>query len=135
MILQQCSINGIKYFIKDNGVQEIGKTNTLKMHQYNKELLSFFQALSVCHTVQVAESDKSDESDEIIEENLESTFEIIDSVTAFLNKDEDDTRSAETRSNTLQNEMSAETNLLGDCVPKVTPIQGKNIFYIQFYKY
>lgn len=134
MILQQCTINGVKYFIKDNGVQENGKLNTIKMHQYNKELLSFFQALTVCHTVQVAESGQQDESDEIIEENLEATFEIIDSITTFLNKEDDDTRSAETRSNTLQNEMSAETNLLGDCMPKVAPIQG-NILQSIIMKY
>lgn len=114
----------------DNGIQEFGKLNTLKMHQYNRELLSFFQALSVCHTVQVAESEKlEDETDGIIEENIESTFEIIDSVTSFLDKEDDDTRSAETRSNTLQNEISAEANLLGDCMPKVAPI-GKLTFSI-----
>lgn len=134
MILQQCSVNGTKYRIMETGLQEFGKLSTLRMHQYDRELLSFFQALSVCHTVQVADVDRPDEAEEMTDESLEATFEIIDSVTAFLDKEDDHIRTAETRSNTLQNEMSAETNLLGDCMPKVAPVQGEQHIFEIFWK-
>lgn len=128
MILQQCSINGAKYEIVDSGIREMGRMNVLRLQQYNRDIVTFFQALAVCHTVQVADADGSEATEKVTDEDLEATFEIIDSVTAFLS-DEDDVdevqRVSETRTNTLQNELCSDSNLLDDIGARTAPTQGK----------
>lgn len=109
MILQQCSINGKKYKILDGGIQEHDKSNVLKLQQYNREVLDFFQTLAVCHTVQVADKSSIDADD------VESTYEIVDEA-SLVDFDQPDEmrRNLETRNNTIQNEINAEANLLTD---------------------
>lgn len=112
MILQQCSINGKKYKILDGGIQEQHKTNLVRLQQYNREVLDFFQALAVCHTVQVADKSISEDDD------VESTYEMVDEA-ALVDVDQSDEmrRTIETRHNTIQNEINAEANLLTDDLP------------------
>lgn len=110
MILQQCSINGKKYKILDAGIQEHDKLSSLKLQQYNREVLDFFQSLAVCHTVQVADKSLLEDTDDI-----ESTYEIIDDASLLdLDQTDEMRRSLETRNNTIQNEINAEANLLVD---------------------
>lgn len=118
MILQQCSINGKKYKILDGGIQENGKSNVLKLQQYNREVLDFFQSLAVCHTVQVAEKIPADDND------VESTFEIVGASLLDLDQPDEVRRSLETRTNTIQNEINAEANLLA---ADDTHLEGTNI--------
>lgn len=109
MILQQCSINGKKYKILDAGIQEHHKTNVLKLQQYNREVLDFFQTLAVCHTVQVADGTVTDGDD------VESTYEMVDNASLIdLDQSDEMRRNLETRNNTIQNEINAEANLLTD---------------------
>lgn len=78
MILQQCSINGKKYRIYDGGIQEHGKPNLIKLTNYREDVLNFFQALSVCHTVQVAGSDNMLLNQQQEEAAIEASFVIVD---------------------------------------------------------
>ncbi|XP_049278671.1 phospholipid-transporting ATPase IF isoform X2 [Anopheles funestus] len=63
MIFQQCSINGRKYEQKGRRLQEAGRRNALKINELPSPVYDFFQALAVCHTVQVA-GDYTKESEE-----------------------------------------------------------------------
>ncbi|GAB0097049.1 Phospholipid-transporting ATPase [Sergentomyia squamirostris] len=60
MIFQQCSINGKKYTQKRTGLLEAGKHLLLKLPEFKEDVFGFFEALSVCHTVQVAGSEDPD---------------------------------------------------------------------------
>ncbi|XP_055682431.1 phospholipid-transporting ATPase IF isoform X2 [Lutzomyia longipalpis] len=60
MIFQQCSINGRKFTQKRTGLLEEGKHLLLKLPEFKDDVFNFFQALSVCHTVQVAGSEDAD---------------------------------------------------------------------------
>lgn len=106
MILKQCSINGTKYKISNIGIQEDDQPNVLQLPQYNREMLNFFQTLSVCHTVQVG--DAEDTSD------MEKSFEIIESKSSLTDSDEDVGRKVETRNNTKRNEVSLPDNVLNN---------------------
>lgn len=109
MILQQCSINGKKYKILEGGIQEHNKLNALKLQQYNREILDFFQSLAVCHTVQVADKLTNETED------TESTFDFVDDASLVdLEQPDEMRRNLETRKNTIQNEINAEANLLAD---------------------
>lgn len=114
MILQQVSVIGKKFKIHEGGIQEERKSKITKLREYNKDVLNFFQALCVCHTVQVGGSDeppaKSDEKDE----EIESSFEMVESVTALIELDDDARRKIETRSNTIRNELNTEEFLLSE---------------------
>uniref|UniRef100_A0A182SGQ4 Phospholipid-transporting ATPase n=1 Tax=Anopheles maculatus TaxID=74869 RepID=A0A182SGQ4_9DIPT len=54
MIFQQCSINGRKYEQKGRRLQEFGRRSAHKINELSSQVYDFFQALAVCHTVQVA---------------------------------------------------------------------------------
>ncbi|XP_055585323.1 phospholipid-transporting ATPase IF isoform X2 [Uranotaenia lowii] len=54
MIFQQCSINGRKYTQKGRRLQETGRSYALKINECSRHVYNFFEALAVCHTVQVA---------------------------------------------------------------------------------
>uniref|UniRef100_A0A1L8DEI0 Phospholipid-transporting ATPase n=2 Tax=Nyssomyia neivai TaxID=330878 RepID=A0A1L8DEI0_9DIPT len=60
MIFQHCSINGRKFMQKRTGLLEEGKHLLLKLPEFKEDVFGFFQALSVCHTVQVAGSEDTD---------------------------------------------------------------------------
>lgn len=109
MILQQCSINGKKYTIQNFGVQEEDSSNVIRLPQYDRHMLTFFETLATCHTVQVAklEQNESVKDDEVVEKS----FEIIESASSLVDIEEDK-RSEETRQNTKQNEVSVPENLL-----------------------
>lgn len=115
MILQQCSINGKKYTIQNFGVQEEDSANVIRLPQYDRQMLQFFETLATCHTVQVqakSEHDDNIKGDEVVE----GSFEIIESSTSSLVDIEEDKRNEETRQNTKQNEVSVPDNLL-DSLP------------------
>lgn len=78
MILQQCSINGKKYQIYDGGIQETGKPNIIKLSNYREDALNFFQALAICHTVQVAGSEDVPLNQQQEESAMEASFIIVD---------------------------------------------------------
>lgn len=109
MILQQCSINGKKYSIQNFGVQEEANSNVIRLPQYDRHMLAFFETLAICHTVQVGklEHDESTKDDEV----AERTFEMIESSSSLVDIEED-RRNEETRNNTKQNEFSVPDNLL-----------------------
>uniref|UniRef100_A0A182IMC6 Phospholipid-transporting ATPase n=1 Tax=Anopheles atroparvus TaxID=41427 RepID=A0A182IMC6_ANOAO len=65
MIFQQCSINGRKYEQKGRRLQEGGRRYALKINELSNHVYNFFQALAVCHTVQVA-GDYTNEADELL---------------------------------------------------------------------
>ncbi|XP_058127201.1 phospholipid-transporting ATPase IF [Anopheles ziemanni] len=65
MIFQQCSINGRQYEQKGRRLQESGRRYALKINELSKHVYNFFQALAVCHTVQVA-GDYTKEADELL---------------------------------------------------------------------
>uniref|UniRef100_A0A336LPY0 Phospholipid-transporting ATPase n=1 Tax=Culicoides sonorensis TaxID=179676 RepID=A0A336LPY0_CULSO len=54
MVFQQCSVNGKKYRQTGRGLQEEGKPYSLKLSETSKSCFEFFEALALCHTVQVA---------------------------------------------------------------------------------
>ncbi|XP_035909215.1 probable phospholipid-transporting ATPase IF isoform X2 [Anopheles stephensi] len=68
MIFQQCSINGRKYEQQGRRLLEFGRRSALKINELPSQVYEFFQALAVCHTVQVA-GDYTKETDE---EQIES---------------------------------------------------------------
>lgn len=132
MILQQCSINGKKYKILDNGMHESGKLKPMKLQQYDGNVLNFFQALSVCHTVQV-ENESVDQNEELIEENFEASFEVIESFTSLIDrKDEDVQRMAETRSNTFQNAITSDIHALHEAVRPTASNDGESKHFRSF---
>lgn len=109
MILQQCSINGIKYKISNYGIQEENRSNVIKLSNYNSDVLKFFQTLSVCHTVQVAKADsKADDS------QLEKTFEFIETNHSIVDVEEEIVIKATTQDNTKQNEVCVPDNILNN---------------------
>lgn len=110
MILKHCSINGKKYKIQNFGVQEDDSPSVLRLSQYDRNMLGFFQTLSTCHTVQVAKLDKTDKQKED-DENIEKSFEIVDPKSSFVDN-EDARRDSETQQNTKQNEVCVPENLI-----------------------
>ncbi|XP_013098646.2 phospholipid-transporting ATPase IF isoform X1 [Stomoxys calcitrans] len=54
MIFQQCSIAGRKFLYKKTRLQEEGTAYQVDINKFNKDQKNFFQALAICHTVQVA---------------------------------------------------------------------------------
>lgn len=115
MILQQCSINGKKYKIHEGGIQEERRSKITKLREYQKDVLNFFQALSVCHTVQVGGSDEpSSAKEDELEEVLETSFEVVEKVTCLIELDDEARRKIETRGNTIRNEINSEEFLLSD---------------------
>ncbi|XP_054730850.1 phospholipid-transporting ATPase IF [Anastrepha obliqua] len=54
MIFQQCSINGRKYMFKKTRLLEEGTGALIDINKFNKDHKNFFEALAICHTVQVA---------------------------------------------------------------------------------
>ncbi|XP_050074258.1 phospholipid-transporting ATPase IF [Anopheles maculipalpis] len=63
MIFQQCSINGRKYEQKGRRLQEFDRRSAHKINELSSHVYEFFQALAVCHTVQVA-GDYTNETEE-----------------------------------------------------------------------
>ncbi|XP_053687798.1 phospholipid-transporting ATPase IF isoform X2 [Sabethes cyaneus] len=63
MIFQQCSINGKMYSQKGRRLQEVGRNYALKINECSRHVYNFFEALAVCHTVQVA-GDYTNEADD-----------------------------------------------------------------------
>ncbi|XP_055617498.1 phospholipid-transporting ATPase IF isoform X2 [Toxorhynchites rutilus septentrionalis] len=63
MIFQQCSINGKMYSQEGRRLQEVGRNHALKINQCSRQVYNFFEALAVCHTVQVA-GDYTNEKDD-----------------------------------------------------------------------
>ncbi|XP_062539523.1 phospholipid-transporting ATPase IF isoform X2 [Armigeres subalbatus] len=63
MIFQKCSINGKMYNQKGRRLQEIGRRYALKINECSRHVYNFFEALAVCHTVQVA-GDYTNEADD-----------------------------------------------------------------------
>lgn len=113
MILQQCSINGKKYKIQNFGLREENSSFVMRLPQYDPNTRNFFQALSTCHTVQVAKLDHNPDEEDTAA--LEGSFEIIESSEGSLVDIEEDTkRKRETIQNTRQNEVSRPTTLLDD---------------------
>ncbi|XP_058444324.1 phospholipid-transporting ATPase IF isoform X2 [Malaya genurostris] len=101
MIFQQCSINGKMYSQKGRRLQEVGRNHALKINECSRHVYNFFEALAVCHTVQVAgdytnEADDSDadketteDADQIVELNnnraLRNFSNISEEIEASLN--------------------------------------------------
>uniref|UniRef100_A0A1I8NPP0 Phospholipid-transporting ATPase n=1 Tax=Stomoxys calcitrans TaxID=35570 RepID=A0A1I8NPP0_STOCA len=54
MIFQQCSIVGRKYHYHQTQLEEEGTKNVIDYNMFNVNQRNFFQALAICHTVQVA---------------------------------------------------------------------------------
>lgn len=114
MILQQCSINGRKYRIQNFGVQEEHSSNVMRLPHYDRDLLTFFQTLSVCHTVQVAKvepNEKNKSESDAESDDMDKSFEMVDSIASLVDI-EDVKRKKETRQNTKQNEMCVPDNIL-----------------------
>ncbi|XP_065366183.1 phospholipid-transporting ATPase IF isoform X1 [Calliphora vicina] len=63
MIFQQCSIAGRKYVYKKTRLQEEGQSFEVDINKFNKDQKNFFQALTICHTVQVAGDMNSNNGD------------------------------------------------------------------------
>ncbi|XP_058811248.1 phospholipid-transporting ATPase IF [Topomyia yanbarensis] len=85
MIFQQCSINGKMYSQKGRRLQEVGRNHALKINECSRHVYNFFEALAVCHTVQVAgdytneaddpeaDEEESEDSDRMLEPNNNRT--------------------------------------------------------------
>lgn len=112
MILQHCSIGGKIYKIQNFGVQEEDNPGVLRLPQYDRNMLSFFQTLSICHTVQVAKLDRTDKEEED-DANVDKSFEMVDSPGSLVDI-EDAKRDSETQQNTKQNEVCIPENLLNN---------------------
>ncbi|XP_037936228.1 probable phospholipid-transporting ATPase IH isoform X2 [Teleopsis dalmanni] len=54
MIFQQCSISGRKFVYKKTRLQEEGTGALFDINKFNNDQKNFFQALAICHTIQVA---------------------------------------------------------------------------------
>ncbi|XP_065084623.1 phospholipid-transporting ATPase IF isoform X2 [Ochlerotatus camptorhynchus] len=63
MIFQNCSINGKVYNQKGRRLQEVGRRYALKINECSRHVYNFFEALAVCHTVQVV-GDYTNEADD-----------------------------------------------------------------------
>lgn len=101
MILQQCSINGRKFLLHEGGVQEEGKPHLLRLSNYREDIIRFFQSLSVCHTVQVAGTEKASAKEQQEDAELEASFEIVD---------EDDLSTGSSSSSDSWNDTSVPDN-------------------------
>ncbi|XP_053667670.1 phospholipid-transporting ATPase IF [Anopheles marshallii] len=80
MIFQQCSISGRQYEQKGRRLQEVGRQRALKINELTSQVYDFFQALAVCHTVQVAgnytkEAEEERRNEPIKEEGSEVLLE------------------------------------------------------------
>ncbi|KAH8272326.1 hypothetical protein KR026_005595 [Drosophila bipectinata] len=62
MNFQQCSIAGRKFLFKKTRLEDEETSALLDINKFNMDQRLFFQALSICHTIQVA-SDPSEESE------------------------------------------------------------------------
>ncbi|KAG5670176.1 hypothetical protein PVAND_000457 [Polypedilum vanderplanki] len=76
MIFKQCSINGKMYLQQGRGLQEIGRNYSLKIGECSKHVYTFFEALALCHTVQVAgiyeeDADRADEEIALLNVNAD----------------------------------------------------------------
>lgn len=78
MILQQISIAGKKYRVFDGGIQEPDRHNLIRLSNYSEDISNFFQALTVCHTVQVAGSESMPLNHQQEEAAMEASFVIVD---------------------------------------------------------
>ncbi|XP_049311927.1 phospholipid-transporting ATPase IF isoform X1 [Bactrocera dorsalis] len=65
MVFQQCSINGRKYTFKKTRLLEDGSGALIDINKFNKDQRAFFEALAICHTVQVAGESNADGTLEI----------------------------------------------------------------------
>ncbi|XP_052565195.1 phospholipid-transporting ATPase IF isoform X2 [Culex pipiens pallens] len=63
MIFQQCSINGKMYSQQGRRLKEVGRNYALKINECSRHVYNFFEALAVCHTVQVV-GDYTNEADD-----------------------------------------------------------------------
>lgn len=72
MIFQQCSINGRKYTYKKTRLLEDGSGALIDINKFNKDQKNFFQALAICHTVQVAGESNENATDEVETPNNET---------------------------------------------------------------
>lgn len=71
MVFKECSINGKMYSQKGRGLQEFGRNYSLKIGECSKFAYTFFEALAICHTVQVAgkyleDEDEADEANSLL---------------------------------------------------------------------
>lgn len=71
MVFKECSINGKMYSQKGRGLQEVGRNYSLKIGECSKFVYTFFEALAICHTVQVAgkyleDEDEADEANSLL---------------------------------------------------------------------
>ncbi|XP_058978173.1 phospholipid-transporting ATPase IF [Musca domestica] len=69
MIFQQCSIAGRKFIYKKTRLQEENSSYQIDINKFNKDQKNFFQALAICHTVQVAGDMNSNGSSEETEKS------------------------------------------------------------------
>lgn len=127
MILQQCSINGKRYIIQNFGIQEEDSSNVIRLPQYDRYMLNFFETLSACHTVQVAKLDQNASSKD--GEQVENTFEVIEP-SASLVDIEEDKRNEETLQNTKINENFVPNDLI-DSLP-IAVERKKSIYNLNF---
>ncbi|XP_018795585.1 PREDICTED: probable phospholipid-transporting ATPase IF isoform X3 [Bactrocera latifrons] len=65
MVFQQCAINGRKYTFKKTRLLEDGSGALIDINKFNKDQRVFFEALAICHTVQVAGESNADATYEI----------------------------------------------------------------------
>uniref|UniRef100_A0A182MFI1 Phospholipid-transporting ATPase n=1 Tax=Anopheles culicifacies TaxID=139723 RepID=A0A182MFI1_9DIPT len=131
MIFQQCSIDGHKYEQKGRRLLEAGRRNAHKINELPvglSQVYDFFQALAVCHTVQVAgdytkEAEEERTIDDIKEEGNDVLLE--ESLTAIDTSVEVATVSAGSGSPVRNSRRPLSTIFAGSSRVEPTPVVSR----------
>ncbi|XP_004520903.1 probable phospholipid-transporting ATPase IF isoform X2 [Ceratitis capitata] len=112
MIFQQCSINGRKYTYKKTRLQEDGSSALIDINHFSKDQKNFFQALAICHTVQVAGDSNENTTEEVETANKAvNGRNVAPKVYSISNITEESNNSSRQSGVNLENTNSLETSL------------------------
>ncbi|XP_058978174.1 phospholipid-transporting ATPase IF [Musca domestica] len=75
MIFQQCSIAGKKYVYRNYFLEDLESKQMLSVKEFEDKQLEFFKALTLCHTVQVAQTQGDDTADDQLQYQASSPDE------------------------------------------------------------
>ncbi|XP_061397318.1 phospholipid-transporting ATPase IF-like [Musca vetustissima] len=75
MIFQQCSIGGVKYMYRNYFLENVETKKMLSVKEFEDKEKEFFRALTLCHTVQIAQSQLEDTAYDLLEYQASSPDE------------------------------------------------------------
>ncbi|XP_034097618.1 phospholipid-transporting ATPase IF [Drosophila albomicans] len=118
MNFQQCSIAGNKYMYKKTRLEDMETKALSDINTFTRDQKNFFQALAICHTVQVADT-STPTADEVPPENASSKQDAIKSgppemysISDITEESQNSSQHSELNnvSNTIESSLSAHPN-------------------------